>query len=453
MNCYKCGSVLGSGRLCLRCGADVTIYKKIVRISNSCYNAGLEKAKVRDLTGAAEMLSKSLQFDKKNIPARNLLGLVYYEMGEIVEALSQWVISKNFQPDHNPADGYLNRVQGEKADLERMNQAIKKFNQALDYAKHDSEDLAVIQLKGVIGQHPRFLKAYQLLALLYINEGEYSKASKLLKRALQLDKGNTYCQKYLREIRGKISKPKKQVSYLEQQMSQQAAEEVIVPTYREKPRVLQLLLGLVTGVAVCACTYFFLIAPAREREASNRWNQTAISYNEKIEQKDSEINTLNNSVTDLQDQVDTMKKQMEQYTGENGTITNYDRLLTAANCYLNQDWGNLATAFTAIERDQVDSAAFRTVYDFLKDFMDSGGVVQKIYDSGMELYNNYKYNDAMQIFETCLELDPQFDAAIFYIGMCYENTKRDTEAAPYFKRIVDEFPQSQFYQQASSRVR
>ena len=68
MNCYKCGSVLGSGRLCLRCGADVTIYKKIVRISNSCYNAGLEKAKVRDLTGAAEMLSKSLQFDKKNIP-------------------------------------------------------------------------------------------------------------------------------------------------------------------------------------------------------------------------------------------------------------------------------------------------------------------------------------------------------------------------------------------------
>ncbi|WP_434309778.1 tetratricopeptide repeat protein [Hominifimenecus sp. rT4P-3] len=453
MNCYKCGSVLGSGRLCLRCGADVTIYKKIVRISNSCYNAGLEKAKVRDLTGAAELLGKSLQFDKKNIPARNLLGLVYYEMGEIVEALSQWVISKNFQPEENPADEYLGRVQGNKSDLERMNQAIKKFNQALDYIRHDGEDLAIIQLKGVIGQHPRFLKAYQLLALLYIKEGDYSKANKILKRALQQDKGNTYCQKYVREIRGKISKPKKQVSYMEQEMSQQAAEDVIVPAYREKPRVLHLLLGLATGIAVCACTYFFLLAPAIEREENNRWNQTAISYNEKIEQKDSEISSLNSSVTDLQSQVDTMKKEMEQYTGENGTITNYDRLLTALNCYMSEDWGNLASAFADIHREQVESQAFGTVYDFLKNFMDSGGVVEKIFQNGMELYNNYKYNDAMQIFETCVELDPQFDAGIFYIGMCYENTRRDSEAAAYFKRIVDEFPQSQYYQQANSRIR
>ena len=29
-----------------------------------------------------------------------------------------------------------------------MNQAVKKFNQALDYASHDSEDLAIIQLRG-----------------------------------------------------------------------------------------------------------------------------------------------------------------------------------------------------------------------------------------------------------------------------------------------------------------
>ena len=452
MICYKCGSVLGSGRLCLRCGADVTVYKKIVRLSNSYYNAGLEKAKVRDLTGAAEALNRSLQFDKKNIPARNLLGLVYYEMGEIVEALSQWVISKNLNPKDNLADRYLERVQGEKAELERMNQAVKKFNQALDNARHDSQDLAVIQLRGVIGQHPKFLKAYQLLALLYIHQGEYSKAGRILKRVLQMDKGNIRCQAYQREIRGKLSKPKKQVSYLEQQMAQQAAEDVIVPTYRERPRVLQLLLGLITGVVVCGCAYLFLIAPTQTRETSSQWNQTAISYNEQIEQRDAEISGLNETVAQLQGEMETMEAQMDQFTGENGTITNYDRLLEAVTCYQNSDWANLATAFTAIQRDQADSAAFGTVYDFLKNFIDSGGMVDRIFESGMELYNQYQYPEAREVFASCLELNPQYDAAIFYTGMCYENAGDDESAAPYFQRIVDEFPESQYYSQAHSRV-
>ena len=73
MICYQCGSQLGSGHLCLRCGADVSIYRKIVRASNGLYNAGREKARLRDLTGAVEALSKSLQLNKRNTNARNLL--------------------------------------------------------------------------------------------------------------------------------------------------------------------------------------------------------------------------------------------------------------------------------------------------------------------------------------------------------------------------------------------
>ena len=41
--------------------------------------------------------------NKYNINARNLLGLIYCEMGEVVEALSQWVMSKNLAPDDNVA--------------------------------------------------------------------------------------------------------------------------------------------------------------------------------------------------------------------------------------------------------------------------------------------------------------------------------------------------------------
>ena len=58
--------------------------KKIRLVSNSFYNAGLERAKRRDLTGAVQWLQKCLNLNKYHIDARNLLGLIYYEMGEAV---------------------------------------------------------------------------------------------------------------------------------------------------------------------------------------------------------------------------------------------------------------------------------------------------------------------------------------------------------------------------------
>ena len=94
MECYNCGAKLGKGDICQNCGANVKIYKKIIMASNAYYNDALEKAAVRDLSGAIESLRTSLRFYKMNIDARNLLGLVYFETGEVVEALTEWVSRK-----------------------------------------------------------------------------------------------------------------------------------------------------------------------------------------------------------------------------------------------------------------------------------------------------------------------------------------------------------------------
>ena len=78
MFCYNCGCHLSEHDFCTSCGADVSLYKKIMCMSNRFYNDGLEKAGVRDLTGAINSLRQSLKFNKNNIEARNLLGLVYF---------------------------------------------------------------------------------------------------------------------------------------------------------------------------------------------------------------------------------------------------------------------------------------------------------------------------------------------------------------------------------------
>ncbi len=118
--------------------------KRNRQIANSFYNLGLEKARLRDLTGAVECLKKSLRFDKYQMDARNLLGLVFYEMGETADALTQWVISMNLKPEGNRADRYLEEIQRKPGQLERESLMIKTYNQALLQIRTDSADLAEI---------------------------------------------------------------------------------------------------------------------------------------------------------------------------------------------------------------------------------------------------------------------------------------------------------------------
>lgn len=150
MKCFKCGSLLTANDTCPKCNTDVSVYKETAKVSNAYYNKGLAKAQVRDLTGAVESLKTSIMINKYNIEARNLLGLVYLEMGEVVNALSEWVISKNLFPEDNVAGDYIKRIQSNQNRFELVTNTIKKYNLSLKYAKEGNIDMAVIQLKRLL---------------------------------------------------------------------------------------------------------------------------------------------------------------------------------------------------------------------------------------------------------------------------------------------------------------
>ena len=201
MECYRCGTVVDGEDFCPNCGADIGLYRRILAAADACYNDGLEKAQVRDLSGAVESLNRCLSYYKYHTQARNLLGLVYFELGEIVMALSEWVISKNLQPENPLADRYLEEIQKSPGMLDKMNQTIKKYNQALVYCHQDSRDLATIQLRKVLSLNPKFVAGRQLLALLYIQDGKYDEAMKSLQAANKIDVKNTRTLRYMNEVR------------------------------------------------------------------------------------------------------------------------------------------------------------------------------------------------------------------------------------------------------------
>ena len=111
MKCFHCGNRLGKGDLCLTCGQDVRLFKKILAASWRYYDEGLKKARNRDLSGAIADLKNSLLLYKGNTEARNLLGLIYYEMGDMAQALIEWVISDNLNPHDDHAAKLLSKIQ------------------------------------------------------------------------------------------------------------------------------------------------------------------------------------------------------------------------------------------------------------------------------------------------------------------------------------------------------
>ena len=299
MNCYNCGCHLSEQDFCTNCGADVSLYKRILKISNMYYNEGLEKAGVRDLSGAVVSLRQSLKFNKNNVEARNLLGLVYFEMGEVVAALSEWVISKNLRPQKNIAGDYLEMIQSNATRLDTINQTIKKYNQALVYCAQDSKDLAVIQLKKVLSLNPRFIRAHQLLALLYIDSEQWEKAKRELDKCCRIDANNRLTLRYLQEVESMLTpdEPSKGIvrKKSDDAVRYQSDNEIIIqPLNVKEPKrsgfstLFNVGIGLVLGIA----SMFFLILPSSVTAERQKAQEQVRKISEEMDTKTATITTL-----------------------------------------------------------------------------------------------------------------------------------------------------------------
>lgn len=438
MKCNKCGATLTDSSFCNNCGTNVKIYKKLISASNALYNRGLDKAQVRDLSGAKEDLKNSLKVYKKNIPARNLLGLVYFEMGDVVSALSEWIVSKNYQPEDNIADTYIDAVQKNAGKLDAYNIALKKYNQSLLYARSGSLDLAVIQLKKVLSIHDKFVSAHLLLALVAIQTNQIELARKELKKVLHIDRGNVLALNYFKEtdlLRGK-SADKKSSRISKDAVAYTSGNETIIQPKSGSEGggrnvVLDILLGLVIGMAVC----WFVFAPAKIQSANNAANQQVIEYSDQLEAKNATINAMTEEINSEKAARTTAEAQAEAVSAK---ITSYEMLFEAEKLEETEEFEAAAEALAKVNPEDLAEGA-RAIYDGINASVNAI-VIEDLYNRGEASYNAGNYEEAKTDLEKVVSLNPQHDYALYYLARSYERLNDVENAKVYYQKVVELLP-------------
>lgn len=444
--CYYCGQeLMGNERNCPRCGADLGIYREILAISNQLYNEGLEKAKAHDLSGAISSLKESLSYNKYETDARNLLGLCLYERGDVVLAISEWVISKNLQKENNLADDYLRDIQS-RGEISRLNSGVVKYNQALKYCQEGALDLARLQLRRVISDNPEIMDASLLLALILIHNEDYEEADAVLKELEKRDSRNPRIQAYRNEIKRELSDGAEKRKKKKRKEAGIRGGSGIMAFFGNLAdsrwsALMNIAVGFVIGLLVCA----FLIVPSIRQQVKNDASKTLVTANEKASKSSSSISQLQKQVSDLQ-------AELEKYTGKSDVVTSYEQLIQANNAVASNDLATAGQLLSSVNRDLLQSQG-QAVYDSVNAAVNAK-TLEDAYNAGIEAYNSEKYQDAITQLTTVTSMDEKYKDgdALYRLGEAYEKNQNTQEAINAYNRINELFPDSSLSRKAARRA-
>ncbi|MFW5645922.1 MAG: tetratricopeptide repeat protein [Acetivibrio ethanolgignens] len=431
-------------------------FDHIRKASNMYYNSGLEKAKVRDLSGAVDALKKSLKLNKMNTRARNLLGLVYYEMGEVVNALSEWVISKHFEEDNEMADRYIAAIQRNPSRLETINQTIKKYNRALEYAKQGNSDLAILQLEKVVSLNPHFVRSYQLLALLYMQSGNNKKAVKCLSKALKIDRNNTVTLKYRKELsggsEGKAEEKEEWVKDRSILHEQENGGQVFkAPSYKEERfnfwPYANFFLGAVLGILVV----YFLIVPTVKKQVATEYETKFKAYSDDMASQDITFNTLKRENEGLKAELESLNRELEELKGKGMDESLYDNFYKAIRYYMDGEKEEAAKQLADVKESALENAEAKNIYNTIKG-ESFEAAAEELAEEGRVIYNQGKYDEALEKLQDALKLDPANVKAIYFTGRVYHRQGDKEKAAEYYNKVINDYPDSERAAEAKRRL-
>lgn len=446
MKCPNCGFEFFEGFHCPDCGVDVYVFRKARSASIRLYNEALGLAEEKDLSGAAANLEQSLLFDKNNVQARNLLGLIYCETGRIGDALKHWIISTSILPEGNAASGYIDYLQKNGREMEKCNDAIRMYNQAINYLKQGSDDLAIIQLKKSIDNNPDFLDAYNLMTLCCIEDKNIKRAQHFNDIVLRRDIRNPIALHYAQLI-GNSPAPsplKKQEKAKSVVSVKKTDSNPPIPRYKRKEKTNSVLekrdlLAFLAGIAAAAIVILVLIVPALNESKNTKIKELETA----VENYAGETNMTPEEVLEMRTELTKLQEENKLLRSEENKQANLELLETAVAQMTDGDYEACVSTL-----DSIDTVSFNeedlSKYNSVKTTA-YPKAADAYYTKGKSQFLSNNFTEAKTYLETALNYTSNenfVDDAIYYLAKIAEEDGDNDTAKKYYNRIISEFPES-----------
>ncbi|MCL2592059.1 MAG: tetratricopeptide repeat protein [Defluviitaleaceae bacterium] len=460
MKCPNCSNNIEFGNACNICGIDTVLFKNTIRISDLLYNKGLTLAQAGDLSNAKDSLNKSIQFNKNNYYARNLLGLVYCEIGHVADALKQWIISSSLVSENNPATKYIENLQNSGKDLDLYNDAIKMYNQALKYIVQKSDDLAIIQLKKALEINPKLVDALNLLSFCYLIQDDKALASDLVKKVLAIDCNNPIALNYYKVIHQTKRAPKPVINITETKRAVYAGQGANRISKEEHKKsfgnkfYFSGVISFIVGAAFMLLISYLFILPSissddAETIATLQYELEeleslrildSMEHENALRARDSQISDLNATLATLSAEVD-VQDRLNRMTLARETFESGEIVEAASIVYAISD-----TGFSDEEIERLENLRMLV-------FASAANI---LYNEGLAHVNADELDLARRAFETVLLYAPEGASYLpdttYQLGVIAESEEDFERAIAIFTAVIENFPNSNRAANAQTRI-
>ena len=357
----------------------------------------------------------------------------------------------------------LEQIKQNKTELYKANQMIKKYNQALNYAKQGNDDLAMLQLKNVVASIPNFIDAYLLMALLSMKAEDYGTAKDALDQIFAIDPDNESAIEYMQEFKQdqaeevkadesgekKEKKDHRKEKKEKKENTDDSSRTTLSSPFgggisqesgKTKSPMFYMVAGIIIGIIVAAV----LIYPTVRASFRSQATSEEQDYEEQLEAKDTQLK-------EAQDAQKKAEDELAEYTksGEEGGI--YDTLLTAMQNYNDKKYDEAATALLKINSDNLTTDNMKKIYnDLTKQVYPQA--YSGLYSKGYNAYRSKDYKSAITYLTNATKVDDTQVNAYYYLARSYEDNKDTDNAVKIYNQIIKKFPSTKSAATAKQKV-
>lgn len=370
-------------------------------------------------------------------------------MGRIGDALKHWIISTSMQPEGNAAAGYIDYLQKNAREMEKCNDAIRMYNQAIHYLKQGSDDLAVIQLKKSIDNNPDFLDAYNLMTLCCIEDKNAKRAQHFNEIVLKRDIRNPLALHY-RSLLGNAPASPSPLKKAEKNKTPAAVSvkktdsNPPIPRYKRKEKINSVLekrdfLAFLAGIGVAVVVILVLVVPALNE-----------SKNTKIKELETAIENYAGETKMTPEEVLAMRTELEKLQAENKLLrseenkqANLELLATAVAQMTDGDFEACVATLDTIDTvsfSEEDLAKYNSVKTTAYP-----KAADSYYTKGKSQFLSNNFTEAKTYLETALNYTSNenfVDDTLYYLAKIAEEDGDTIKAKEYYNKIVKDYPDS-----------